>query len=378
LVYVKHNRKYKTKSLTNGSSDNLLLPETGLLSAIELVFSAVNASAVQDNNKARIIDHLTTIEINDGGTKKMFSLTGYEAKALDFYALGQVPHETAILYGNKTQRTQVTIPFGDYVGDPKHAFDLSAFDQVNLSITNDATTAMWAAAALNVDVQLVTLEELAAKPDSYYKSYQWKAEKPANAGQYVYHLLPTTDKIRRLMLMLDPDIGTTGNATNDPVSDSNNIKMTFNEGKEPIWDHRPKDLMRANAAMYGQVVTHGRYYMSTTQYLDNQVAYKTNSHFGEVTDAAPSAGDICELTESNSRYEVAGANSTGTTYFDLEAVGIGYLHSMCLFDAYGGDPALYLDPSKTAKGPVQIEVYNVQADHTVRTFLTIPQKQGQA
>lgn len=378
MVYLKHQRKYKVKALTNNATDSLELPETGIVSAISLTLSAANASAVQNSNKARIIDHITAVELTDGGTKKLFSLRGQECKALDFYHLGHVPHEAAILYGNKTQRTQVIIPFGAYVGDPKRALDLSAWNQVNLDITNDATTSNWAAAALNVDVQLITLEDLAAKPTEYYKSYEWKSEKPAAAAQYVNQTLPTTDKIRRVIMQLDPDLASTGDPTNDPVSDSNNIKMTFQEGKEIVWDHRPKDLMRANAAVYGQVETSGRYFLSTTQYLDNQIAYKTNSHFGWVSDGAPAATDIAELTESNSRFEVAAASSTGVTYFDLLAKGIGYLHTVSLFDSMSEDSAMFLDPSKSAKGPVGLEVYNVQDDHTIRTCLMVPQKQGQA
>ncbi len=378
MVYMKYQRKYKTKSLTNVATDSLDLPETGIVSAIQLVISAVNGSAVQGANKARIIDHITSVEITDGGTKKMFSLTGQMLRALAHYHLGKILPESAILYGNKTQRTSVVIPFGDYIGDPKRALDLSAWDQVQLAITNDATSSATTGFTPNVDVQLITLEDLAAKPGEYYKTYQWKAEKPSAAAQYVNQTLPTTDKIRRLLLQLDPDLATDGSPSNDPVSDSNNIKLKFQEGKETVWDHRPKDIMRANAAVYGRVETSGRYYMSTTQYLDNQVAYKTNSHFGQVTDAAPAAGDISELTESNSRFEVAGANSTGVTYFDLRAVGIGYLHTMCLYDAMSPDSAMFLDPSKSAKGPVEIEVYNVQDDHTVRSILTVPQKQGQA
>ncbi len=378
MVYMKHNRKYKTKALTNTATDPLALPETGLLSAISIVLSAANASAVQNANKARIIDHITSIEVTDGGTKKMFSLRGQELKALDFYHLGKVMPESAILYGNKTQRTTIVIPFGAFIGDPKRALDLAAWDQVQLEITNDATTSNWAAGALNADVQLITMEDMAAKPTEYYKHYEWKSEKPSAAGQYVDETLPTSDRIRRLIMQLDPDLAAAGSPTNDPVSDSNNIKFTFQEGKETVLDHRPKDLMRANAEIYGQVETAGRYFLSTTQYLDNQVAYKTNSHFGWVSDGTPAATDIAELTESNSRFEVAAANSTGVTYFDLLSRGIGYLHTMVLYDAMSEDSSMFLDPSKAGKGPVGYSVYNVQADHTVRAMLTIPQKQGQA
>lgn len=377
MVYLKYNRKYKTKALTQTATDSLDLPETGLLSAIALTFSAANASAVQNNNKARIIDHLTSIELTDGGTKKMFSLTGQQLKANAFYQLGKVLPESAILYGNKTQRTSVVIPFGEKIGDPKRAFDLGAWDQVQLAITNDATTANWAATALNVDMQLITLEDMAAKPAEYYKTYQWKSEAPAAAQQYVNQQLPTTERIRRLILQLDPTIATDGSATSDPVTDSNNVKLTFQEGKETVWDHRPKDIMRANSMVYGPVQTHGRYFASASQYFDTEVAYVTNFTAGPTTDGTPSAGDIFEMVESNSRFQVV-PEIVGVNFVDGIARGIGYLHTMCLFDAMSDDNALFLDPSKTGKGPVNVEVYNNAASHQVRSIVTVSKKQGEA
>ena len=384
-MYVKHQRKYKQKVLTNASTDSLELPEAGILSAIQLEFEATNATGIIDEIKMRIIDHITAIEVTDGGTKKMFSLTGQETKALDFYTFGEVMPETAILYDSNIQRTTVVIPFGEFIGDPKHGLDLSAFDQVNLDITNDGSTTYWAASALKCDVKLLTLEDLAAKPPGYYKSYEWKAEAPAAAGQYVNHKIPTTDKIRRLMCQMDPTVSTSTSIPEDVTTASNNIKLYFNERTQTVLDHRPKDLFWENAVVYGKPETFGRYPQSTTVFNDSCLGRITNMPFGDLnqsgTATVPTAQPRSE--ENNLRFftlDVVTAAPTGNSMIDAHCVGEGYYDTAVLFDAMSSDEAMFLDPSKSGsgKGPVEVEWYGSAAAHKFRTFLTVPQKQGQA
>ena len=111
-MYWKENRYYKDEQMSIAATLKKELPESGLLSAIRLQFYMKNANAIQNSNKARIIDHLTKLEVTNGADKTMFSLRGQQVKALNFYDMGVVPYEKAILYGNKTQRTDVVIPFG--------------------------------------------------------------------------------------------------------------------------------------------------------------------------------------------------------------------------------------------------------------------------
>ncbi len=383
-MYQKNNRAYKVENLTNGDTDSLELAEAGVVSAIQLVFSALSAASIQNNSKARIIDHLTKIEVTDGGTRKMFSLTGQELKALDFYHLGKIMPEAAPLYGGFTQRTEVVIPFGAYIGDPKRALDLGAFDQVDLEITNDATTAMWAAAALNVDVNLISLEDLASPPAGYYKHYEWKGEAPSAAAQYVYHKLPTTEKIRRVMFQIDPTLLATGVPTNNENADAGNIKFSFKERKEVVWDHRPKDIFRANAAVYGQPKTRARYFPSTTQYADLAIGYVESMH-GGVGNFTSGDGytDIPVIEDNNLRFTKWGSiglpsGSSDSGFMDIEAVGVGYYDTGILYDAMSEDETQFLDPTSNGKGPVWIDYYGDQSDRKYRTSLTVPMKNGEA
>uniref|UniRef100_A0A6H1ZZZ3 Major capsid protein n=1 Tax=viral metagenome TaxID=1070528 RepID=A0A6H1ZZZ3_9ZZZZ len=383
-MYWKQHRAYKDDPMSNTDTWKEELPEKGILSGIILQFHMTNANLIKGYYKARLIDHLTKIEVTDGGTETMASLTGQEFKAQNFYDEGKIDHEMAILFDTNVQRTTVYIPFGRHFKDPDYMLDLGAWDSVYLELTNDLTTTYCADKAAKVDVQLVLAEDLGMAPANYIKNYEWRNNKPKADAQYVYHKLPTRDVIRRVMVQTDPDLNTVGSAVSDPKGDSFNLKFTFREGSEVVWDHRPKDIMKANALDYGLVKTRGRYYQSTSQYIDTAVGYVANEHFAYMSHTASSTiTAVGAMQESNDRFQVLREISAGTNapqMIDMQTVGVGYYHTMVLFDAGLKSVDQYLDPGKEdhVKGPVDIEWYGHTDDHTLRTCLSVPMPQGEA
>lgn len=381
-MYWKENRYYKADQMSNAGTWKEQLPEAGALAAIRLQFEMANAAGIHGYNKARIIDHLTKIEVTNGADKAMFSLRGQQVKALNFYDMGMVPYEKAILYGSQTQRTDVIIPFGRYWKDKEYMLDLAAWDSVWLEITNDLSTTYCADKAAKVNVNLLTAEEFAAIPSKYIKNYEWRAEKPKADGQYVYHDLPTTETIRRVMVQLDPDLETAGNATADPKGDSYEMKFSFLQEKETVLEHRPRDIARMNALDYGLVKTNGRYAQSVSQYIDTAIMDVINEHFSVMgATASTTATAEAVMEESNDRFQKMKNISAGATapeYIDLEAVGIGYYHTLVLYDAKLQPEEEYLNPAKVAPGKGTVrEAWNAQYDdHHLRTCLNVPILQG--
>ncbi len=376
-MYWKENRFYKADPMSNAATWKEELPESGLLAAIRLQFEQVNANGVHNNNKARLIDHLTKLEVTNGADKTMFSLRGQELKALNFYDMGVVPYEKAILYGNKTQRTDVIIPFGRYWKDKEYMLDLAAWDSVYLELTNDLLTADCADKKAKVDVSLLTAEDLTTIPSKYIKNYEWRSEKPKADTQYVYHDLPTTESIRRLMVQIDPDLETVGDPVSDPKTDSFELKYSYLQEKETVLEHRPRDIMRMNAFDYGIVETRGRYYPSTTQYWDTAIADVITNVASPFKEAAGDGTDYVHLTESNERFQVAGSMGD-MTILELFAKGTGYYHTMVLEDHKLEPEREWLNPTKGAggKGPVRIAWYGHTDDHTFRTCLNVAIAQG--
>ena len=244
-------------------------------------------------------------------------------------------------------------------------------------MTNDLTTSYCADKACKMNVNLVTLEDAKRMAPKYIKNYEWRAEKPKADAQYVYHELPTTDIMRRVMVQTDPDLATLGSPVSDPKGDSFNLKFSFKEEKEIVLDARPKDLMRRNAWHYGIVETRGRYYPSTTQYWDTAVGYVMENVAKGLFMGGGSAADYINLEETNNRFQKATLLS-GYNVLEMITKGYGYYHTMVLFDAFNDPESEYLDASKGAegKGPARIEWYGHTDDHTLRTCLSVPVPQG--
>jgi len=377
MEWWKENRYYKDDPMSNAGTWKEELPDAGLLAGIRLQIYMVNGNGIHNAKESRIIDHLTKLEVTNGADKTMFSLRGQQVKALDFYDNHFVPGEFAILYGNHWQRTDLYIPFGRWYKDKDYMLDLNAWDSVYLELTNDLTTTQCADKACKMDVNLVTLEDAKRMPTKYIKNYEWRAEKPKADGQYVYHELPTSDIMRRVMIQTDPDLAVAGSAVQDPKGSSNHLKFTFKEEKETVLDARPKDLMRRNAWHYGIVETRGRYYPSTTQCWDTAVGYVMHNVYHGIDETGGSAADFINFEETNNRFQKAQALS-GMTLVELVARGYGYYHTMVLFDAFNGPESEYLDASKGAegKGPARIEWKGEYDDHTLRTCLSVPVMQG--
>ena len=378
-MYLKFDRHEKAKAMSNASTNKTKLPESGVLSAIKLEFEAVNAATIDDQGKGRIIDHITKVEVTDGGTNVMYSLTGQVARALDFYHLKEVMPERCNIYDGKTQRTTVVIPFGEYVGDPKKGLDLGVWDEVNLEVTNDATTTLWADLALKADIQLITMQELPAPPASYYKHYQWRSEKPSADGQYVRHQLPVNDKIRRYIIQADPDMAAAGSIAQDPIGDSYLLDFSFNERTKYVMkDARPKDILRLNALQYGRVQAQTLVKQSTTVYYDLAMAYVENIAAVNRSDGTLTTS-LIGLQDSNDRAQVSRTIDVGGERIDISAIGLGYYHTFVPFDSMSGDEMTFLNPAKTAggMGAVYADWYGYKDDHTFRSILTVPKKQGE-
>ncbi len=393
-MYLKIDRHEKDKAMSNTATDKTKLPESGIVSAIKLDFSMLNASAIHTYKKARLVDHLTGIEITNGGTEVMFSLSGQEAKALDFYTFKEVPPEEAELFGVGTfyQRSTILIPFGEYIGDPKKGLDLGAWDEVDLEVTNDLTTSYCVDKALKCDVELITMQELATPPVSYHKHYEWRAEKPSADAQYVRQQLPTSDLIRRYFIQLDPDLETVGNPVNDPItnnwileSNTNVLDFSFNERtKYVLKDMPPINLMALNALQYGKAKTRGRYFPSTTQYIDLCLAHTFSAAAGIMNmtsgDSYTTVPVMEDITDRFTKWGTIGTLSatTDSSIADIVAEGIGYYNTAVLFDSLSPDEMTYLNPAKMAgaKGSVYVDWYSTKDDHTFRSVLTVLKKQG--
>lgn len=376
-MYWSQFRLERGKKITAADTTTVDLPESGLLSAIICHVRMKNATTINQSNKRRIIDHLTKIEVTDGGTKTMQSLTGQEQRANNFYRLGKIMPEQAIVYGTDSQWTSFAVLFGRKLYDPKYLIDLARWDDVDLEITNDCESTRFNVDNLSLDIDLVLAHEMPGVPAEYIKNYEWKKEIADKDADWIDTRIPTTDLIRRLMIQTEPHLEDEGNATHDPIGDNNTFQLTYKEYTEQIFNHRPKDMMRMNHGIFGTPITSQRVQPSTTYYLDTQLAYVHSIQMTNAGDTAVDASTYGGFENSNDRFQKARSISGGEQR-DIRTMGMGYLHTFVIPFDLEDDPAQFLNPAKGAKGPVHIKWYAQYDDHNFRTILEVPKKQGEA
>lgn len=368
-------RLEKDKKVTHADTTTIDLPESGLLSAIIVQLEGYSANGLNAIPLQRLIDHITKIEVTDGGTKTLESLTGIEQRASNFYRLGKVMPELFDGYNLKKQWTSFVIPFGRSLFDKKYMLDLGAWDDVDLEITNDLTTS-YLADSVVANVDLVMAHDMPAPP-SYIKAYEWKKEVADKDTDWVDVKIPTADPIRRLMFMTQPHLhATTGAPTSDPYSDSFIFELSYKEYSEQVYYHRPRDLYRMNEMIFGPVETNLRAQMSTTLYFDTQIAYLESLLHTHIGDSTLSNTAIVQFHDDYDRFQRCRVATAVGEESQVTAKGIGYLHSWCIPYDLEDDPTMFLNPAKGAKGPVHVKWYAHTDDHDFRTVLEVNKAQG--
>lgn len=374
-MYFKEQRFQKTKSSTLASTHSVELPDSGLLDSILLYLRAVNKSAVYSDQPSTIHSHITKIEVIGNSDKSLFSMTGECAIAKAYRKMGMLPPFKQNGYGNKTQDMLIPIFFGRRFKDALMALDLSKWDKVELQVTNDLSSTYFT--SLSMETRIVTIEDTAASIAKFLKQWEYQADKPDADGDYVRPKLPTSGKLRELMIQLDPDLtATTGAVAQDPAGDSYNWKLWFKDRALTIRDHRPRDLMRDEHMWrgLGMGVSCAKPYPSTTQYQD--------FHWAEVCSVAmahiENAADVTVLSLKDSRDRFQTVNFAGTTTFYQAIIqGVGLFHTFAIpFYTKDDMEAEYLDLA-TYK-PVEIEWYGYKDDNTHRIILEKPIGQGSA
>jgi hypothetical protein len=123
-------RKTEGSDVTEVIDLNLADP----VSRIQLIHEPTNAASVQPTaHPARCI---TKIELVDG-SDVLFSLSGREAQAADFYHTGKVPLNQIIYWNYNNSEMVYNLNFGRFLYDPLFAFDPSKFRNPQLKITID-------------------------------------------------------------------------------------------------------------------------------------------------------------------------------------------------------------------------------------------------
>lgn len=204
-----------------------------IISRIEIVFRTKNKDTAFDDHPAA---NIQKIEIIDG-SDVLFSLTGREAQALNFYDR-KIPADNHMTGSNgEYMRANFGIDFGRYLFDPELAFDPTKFTNPQLKVTWDEDIANEACEDNYLFIQAHMFDELVPTPTGFLMSKELYTYTPgANGFEYID--LPRDYPIRKLLLGSHQENKTfTQMLAEIKLSEDNDKRVPFDIlGDELFWE----------------------------------------------------------------------------------------------------------------------------------------------
>ncbi len=207
------------------------------ISALVIELAVVNVGSIAPT--AHAIACLTKIELVDG-SNVIFSLSGYEAEAVDWYHnLIQRSNWNPYLDGMEVQRF-VGINFGRWLWDPILALDPKKFTNLQLKLTLDINAGGNAPVTNRLQVFGLLFDEKKVSPSGFLMHKEIKNYTMA-ASSHEYTDLPTDYPYRKLFVRCQT-AGTEGCQLIDT------IKLSEDRDKRVLFEEDPATILRAIAA----------------------------------------------------------------------------------------------------------------------------------
>lgn len=211
---------------------------TDPISAILLEILCTNGATSNKDNW--LTDIVTKIEVVDG-SEVLYSVTGIELAALQWYWTKKVPPMFFSEAGGGGQRMRLTIPFGRYLWDPAYAFNPGQYKNPRLHVTfNKAAVRAAAATAFaagdNIYITAIckVMEGMSAGGSGYLMTKEVASYAQAASGERRIEL-PTDLTYRMLMVR-------SALAAKDIDENITDLKLTFDTDKFIMFNRKVAQL----------------------------------------------------------------------------------------------------------------------------------------
>jgi len=209
------------------------------ISALTIALKVGNTASAAPT--AHAMACLTKIEIVDG-SDVLFSLSGRQAEALDWYCNGvQRSNWNAYLNGMDTDR-HVGINFGRWLWDPILALDPKKFTNLQLKFTLDYDAGGCAPDENTIEIWACLFDEKKVEPTGFLMAKEIKEFAGTSSATHEYSDLPTDHPYRKLLIRAQE-------AGEEPGALLSNLKLSEDQDKRVVFNHGFGTIMR-NIALH--------------------------------------------------------------------------------------------------------------------------------
>jgi hypothetical protein len=215
-----------------------------LVSRIVVQFKGTNSTGVPVAHPAKMVSKIELVD----GSDVLFSLSGIEAQAMNFYDEDELP-TTALIYVNDVESIATYhINLGRYLWDPNLALDPSRFSNLQLKITHNKALGGGTPDAGQLGVYAYIMEKTDATPTGFLMSKEIQSYSLTSSA-HEYISLPTDYAYRKLIIQSLA-------AGKNPNAQYNKVKLSIdNDAKVLINNIATSDLLK--------IIPHKRF----TEYL---------------------------------------------------------------------------------------------------------------
>lgn len=234
----------KAVTMTRNGTYKVDLPDHGLLGSLMFMITGTGISGYfQTEIKDRILDYISKIEIVANGSIVIKSLTGQEITALMTYDQGVAGVDYWHDYTG-TYWCHMLMNFGRKFFDRDYGIDLTAWDNVEIKITNDATATQFSS-DFAVTVEMFLKEDDVAGFKGYLRTEEWRSWTTVQ-DEWTYLELPVENKIRRVMLQLLPGYKNGDIVKTNMYNLAYDLKFSLLTGKLVVFDGYSMELAYEN------------------------------------------------------------------------------------------------------------------------------------
>lgn len=202
------------------------------ISQLIIVFALTNGAVA--NAAGHPAECVTKIELVDGADV-LFSLSGVEAEALDFFHNKVVPYSWFRYLNANTAERMIIINFGRHLWDTMLAFDPTKFTNPQLKITLDIDAGGCNTSANNLRVFAHLFDEKKITPVGFLMAKEIKDFTLAN-NAHEYTDLPTDHPFRKLLIRAQRD-------DYQPDQQLANVKLSEDVDKRVICDLTMEEMI---------------------------------------------------------------------------------------------------------------------------------------
>lgn len=343
-MYYQHEYIREGVGMTLPGTYQLDLPQHGMLSSLLIRLSGGEVNPYgQGAHDWRIIDKISKIVILGNSSEIIKSLTGYQVKALEYYDQGVIAPGDWRNYASNTQYEYLLINFGRWYRDTEVGLDLARFNNVQLQITNTATSASFT--DLTIAVLACYLRDApSAAFKGFMRSEEWYRWTTVS-DETKYNILPIEHRIRRVVLQcIPPQDSDYLNKCN--MSDlMDDIDLTLKTGQIRVYKGGIDDLMRLNYLDQGNpVIVGGALYQLADDGADmslGRIAY----YVGGATSKDNAVANTIPTLEGTLDHGVIKPETYDADHpIQVIAIGLAPFYTGVFRFDDSSDPADWLDP----------------------------------